>query len=248
MTNDSRRFGFTYGYDDAVTAAMQERTYQWMDIVFVDFGEISGDCLLRKSRPAIVLSGTEYNESSPILTVAPMTRSLKGLDSKYHVFIDREDCNNELNTSGMCMLEHCQAIDRRQIKHKNLQRIGISFTAYGLCGRGVKIMFQYDGLVVGQRIRNLRIEAGYGLGEFSDELGKSESHIKQVELGSRKISLDLLISLMEVLHVDANSILGESSDHKDNSIDAKLQELPEPQRQYFTAVFLIMMANYPATA
>ena len=75
MTNDSRRFGFTYGYDDAVTAAMQERTYQWMDIVFVDFGEISGDCLLRKSRPAIVLS-------------------------------------------GMCMLEHCQAIDRRQIKHK----------------------------------------------------------------------------------------------------------------------------------
>ena len=69
----------------------------------MDFGEISGDCLLRKSRPAIVLSGTEYNESSPILTVAPMTRSLKGLDSKYHVFIDREDCNNELNISGMCM-------------------------------------------------------------------------------------------------------------------------------------------------
>ena len=27
MTNDSRRFGFTYGYDDADTAAMQERTY-----------------------------------------------------------------------------------------------------------------------------------------------------------------------------------------------------------------------------
>ena len=46
-------------------------------------------------------------------------------------------------------------------------------------------MFQYDGLVVGQRIRNLRVEAGYELGEFSDELGKSESHIKQVELGSR---------------------------------------------------------------
>ena len=106
-------------------------------------------------------------------------------------------------------------------------------------------MFQYDGLVVGQRIRNLRVEAGYELGEFSDELGKSESHIKQVELGSRKISLDLLISLMEVLHVDANSILG---DHKDNSIDAKLQELPEPQRQYFTTMFLTMLANYPAAA
>ena len=113
MTNDSRRFGFTYGYDDAVTAAMQERTYQWMDIAFVDFGEISGDCLLRKSRPAIVLSGTEYNESSPILTVAPMARSLKGLDSKYHVFIDREDCNNELNISGMCMYCRQMNVDEK---------------------------------------------------------------------------------------------------------------------------------------
>ena len=54
-------------FNSTVTAAMQERTYQWMDIVFVDFGEISGDCLLRKSRPAIVLSGTAYNESSPSL-------------------------------------------------------------------------------------------------------------------------------------------------------------------------------------
>ena len=109
-------------------------------------------------------------------------------------------------------------------------------------------MFQYDGLAVGQRVRDLRIQAGYGLGDFSDELDRSESHIKQVELGSRKISLDLLIALMEVLHVDANSILGESSDHKDNSIDAKLQELPEPQRKYFTTMFLTMLANYPAAA
>lgn len=37
---------------------------------------------------------------------------------------------------------------------------------HGLCGRGVKIMFQYDGLVVGQRIRNLRVEAGCELGEY----------------------------------------------------------------------------------
>ena len=90
MMND---FNFTYNKEEADEAAMQAKTYGWMDIIFVDFGEINGDCLLRKSRPAIVLSGTEYNESSPILTVAPMTRSLKGLDSKYHVFIDREDCN-----------------------------------------------------------------------------------------------------------------------------------------------------------
>ena len=40
----------------------------------------------------------------------------------------------------------------------------------------------------------------------------------------------------------------KSSDHKDNSIDAKLQELPEPQRKYFTTMFLTMLANYPAAA
>ena len=35
MTNDSRRFGFTYGYDDAVTAAMQE---QW-EILYDEISE-----------------------------------------------------------------------------------------------------------------------------------------------------------------------------------------------------------------
>ena len=118
MTKDSRRFEFTYGCDDTVTVAMQEGTYQWEDIVFVAFSELCGDCLFRKSRTVIVLSKTEYNESFPILAIVPMTRILKGLDSKYHVFIDREDCNNELNTSGMCMLGRCQTINRRQIKHE----------------------------------------------------------------------------------------------------------------------------------
>jgi len=42
-----------------------------------------------------------------------MTRSLKGLDSKYHVFIDREDCNNELNTSGMCMYCRQMNVDEK---------------------------------------------------------------------------------------------------------------------------------------
>ena len=35
MTNDSRRFGFTYGYDDAVTVAMQE---QW-EILYDEISE-----------------------------------------------------------------------------------------------------------------------------------------------------------------------------------------------------------------
>lgn len=105
-------------YNESVAEAMKAESYEWMDIVFVDFGEIQGDCLLRKSRPAIVLSDTQYNENSPVMTVAPMTRSLKGLDSNYHIFIDKSDCKDELYTSGMCMLEHSRAVDRRQVKYK----------------------------------------------------------------------------------------------------------------------------------
>ena len=52
---------------------------------------------------------------------------------------------------------------------------------------------------------------------------------------------------MEVLHVDANYILGVESDNAGNNlIDARLRELPESRRQYFTTMFLTMLANYPA--
>ncbi|MDE7425297.1 MAG: type II toxin-antitoxin system PemK/MazF family toxin [Lachnospiraceae bacterium] len=97
--------------------ALKAPYYNRMDIVVVDFGDIKGDCLLRKRRPAIVLSRTEYNEHSPIMQVAPMTKSRKGLHKKYHVFIHQQYCNN-LRGSGMCMLEQSRPIDRRQVVHK----------------------------------------------------------------------------------------------------------------------------------
>ena len=74
--------------------ALKAPYYDRMDVVVVDFGDIKGDCLLRKRRPAIVLSRTDYNEHSPILQVAPMTKSTKGLHKKYHVLISKKYCNN----------------------------------------------------------------------------------------------------------------------------------------------------------
>lgn len=111
-------------------------------------------------------------------------------------------------------------------------------------------MYQYNGLEIGQTIRKLRMERGIGMGEFSDELGKSESHMKQVELGSRKMSLDLLYSLMRVLNVDANRILGicPKENSGEVSIDEKLKELPQSQREYLTGIFVKMIADYPAAA
>lgn len=98
-------------------AALKEPYYNRMDVIVVDFGDIKGDCLLRKRRPAIVLSRTEYNEHSPIMQVAPMTKSRKGLNKKYHVLINKQYCN-KLRGSGMCMLEQTRPIDRRQVAYK----------------------------------------------------------------------------------------------------------------------------------
>ena len=97
--------------------ALKAPYYNRMDVVVVDFGDIKGDCLLRKRRPAIVLSRTDYNEHSPIMQVAPMTKSRKGLHKKYHVLISKKYCNN-LRGSGMCMLEQTRPIDRRQVVYK----------------------------------------------------------------------------------------------------------------------------------
>lgn len=112
-----------------------------------------------------------------------------------------------------------------------------------------KDLVVYDGLLVGQNIRNLRIKKGLSIGELSDDVGKSESHMKQVELGSRKISLDLLLSLMTVLETGANDILAyDKEETKQVSIDSQLKSLPEKQRNYLTNIFQSMIEEYPVVA
>ena len=112
-----------------------------------------------------------------------------------------------------------------------------------------KELVVYDGLLVGQNIRNLRIKKGLSIGELSDDVGKSESHMKQVELGSCKISLDLLLSLMTVLETGANDILAyDKEETKRVSIDSQLKSLPEKQRNYLTNIFQSMIEEYPVVA
>lgn len=87
------------------------------------------------------------------------------------------------------------------------------------------------------------------IGELRDDVGKSESHMKQVELGSRKISLDLLLSLMTVLETGANDILAyDKEETKQVSIDSQLKSLPEKQRNYLTNIFQSMIEEYPVVA
>lgn len=109
---------------------------------------------------------------------------------------------------------------------------------------------KYDGLVVGQAVRNLRTEKKLTIEKLSELVDKSPSHINQLELGSRKMSIDLLYSLMNVLETDANRVLG-IPEQKENaremvSIDNKLQQLNASQRRYLTEMFLQMIEKIPA--
>ena len=67
---------------------------------------------------------------------------------------------------------------------------------------------QYEGYKVGENIKKLREKDNMNIGDLSDLVGKSESHIIQIERGARKMSIDLLYEMMDVLDADANTILG----------------------------------------
>ena len=107
----------------------------------------------------------------------------------------------------------------------------------------------YDGLQVGQVIKDLRMEKGMSLEDLSEEVCKSESHLMQVEGGSRRMSLELLFSLVDVLDVDANCILCiPANKEKETSIDEQLAAMPSEQRAYLTGVFENMIQSYPVVA
>lgn len=107
---------------------------------------------------------------------------------------------------------------------------------------------QYEGWKVGSRIKRLRKERNMTAEVLSMELGVSTSHISQIEQGGRKMSVDLLYRLMEVLEVDANTLLAVSECHGmslEVSIDEQLYDLPKEQQKYLKQIFLQMIRKLP---
>ena len=113
---------------------------------------------------------------------------------------------------------------------------------------------EYDGIRIGQSVRDIRMEKGMTIEQLCEKVDKSVSHIHQMELGSRKMSIDLLLSLVTALDTDANSILGilpkESPNEADGeqnnvSVDEELDRLSETQRAYLQGIFLTMIQRIP---
>lgn len=107
---------------------------------------------------------------------------------------------------------------------------------------------KYEGWKIGPRIQKLRKEKNMTAEDLSAELGVSTSHISQIEQGCRKMSVDLLYKLMDVLGVDANTLLAVPEccgTGVDVSIDEELYELPPAQQKYFKHIFLQMIRKLP---
>ena len=85
---------------------------------------------------------------------------------------------------------------------------------------------EYQGWNAGQAIRELRIEKNMTIENLSEAVGKSVSHITQLEEGNRKMSIDLLYALISVLETDANTVLAIPAvqETEETSIDAELKK------------------------
>ena len=107
---------------------------------------------------------------------------------------------------------------------------------------------KYEGWKIGPRIKRLRKERNMTAEDLGLELGVSTSHISQIEQGCRKMSVDLLYRLMDVLSVDANTLLAVSECGNvgvEISVDEELSELPKEQQVYFKSIFLQMIRKLP---
>lgn len=100
----------------------------------------------------------------------------------------------------------------------------------------------YDSVSIGENITRLRQQKLMTREELSFSVERSVSHMAQIERGARKMSVDLLIELMNILEVDANEILGIKSDNNKETIDKLLHEMDAPKQKYFTTIFSQMLA------
>lgn len=106
---------------------------------------------------------------------------------------------------------------------------------------------EYQGWNAGQAIRELRIEKNMTIENLSEAVGKSVSHITQLEEGNRKMSIDLLYALISVLGTDANTVLAIPTvkETGETSIDAELKKLDPIMREYLRQEFMHMISQAP---
>ena len=109
--------------------------------------------------------------------------------------------------------------------------------------------YKCDPLMMGQRLKELRRNAKNSMTqlEFAEECGTCLGNISKIEQGLRFPTMEILYDYMNYFDGDANSLCGCDREdvHREDSIDAKLEKLPQEARVYLTGIFVEMINKYP---
>lgn len=89
----------------------------------------------------------------------------------------------------------------------------------------------YDGNVVGPRLREIRKSRKMTLDKVSEATGLSISTLTQLEQGGRRMSLSGLYAFMNVYRCDANALLNIPTNETDKEMDLQLSRLPLDKRE-----------------
>ena len=96
---------------------------------------------------------------------------------------------------------------------------------------------EYKGLEVGNIIKSLRIKKNVSVFELAYRAKISQSHVYQLEEGSKYMRITILYRLIDALATAATPILGiKEKDEK--SVDERLKELSPKKKETLTELFL----------
>ncbi len=88
------------------------------DIYYIDFGEEDGTHKQRGVRPAVIVSNNRNNESSPVVTVVPLTSKIKKKRHlPTHVQIHKK-YSGGLSRDSMALAEQLETVDKSCLKEK----------------------------------------------------------------------------------------------------------------------------------
>lgn len=81
-----------------------------------------------------------------------------------------------------------------------------------------------DKVALGRRIKAMRQNLGMTQEEFAERLNCTNSHLGKIENGKDGISIELLVSVANMLHTTVDQLLLDSYDYKEQVIMRDLYE------------------------
>lgn len=108
---------------------------------------------------------------------------------------------------------------------------------------------EYNSLLVGERLRNLRKSHYLTQMELAEQLDISFIHYSQIEQGRHRISINLLFRIMTLFQIDANSILGIRTTKEKELLFSKIEKVlndlqPQEKKQVYSTCEILLDIYY----